>query len=133
MPRSSPVADDSCSLSRQWVLDPTLADMLVRLDAWATRSFSAEGLRWPGLFVISGFRSALLQAETNPLAPASLHTRCPSLAVDLRVGDLPASLTTVETWAFLASHWFSLGGRWGGRFTPPDNNHFDLPSLSITG
>ncbi len=110
-----------------------MAEFLVRLEDWAQRTFSAEGLRWAGLFVISGFRSPLLQAEVNPLAPASLHTRCPSLAADLRVGDVPASLTTVETWAFLASYWFTLGGRWGGRFTPPDNNHFDLPSLSITG
>ena len=131
MPRSERIPDDACGLSRRWILDPTLAGMLVRLDQWAAGEFSASGLRWPGLFVISGYRSPLLQADVNPLAPASLHTRCPSLAADLRVGDIPASLTGVETWAFLASHWFTLGGRWGGRFTPPDNNHFDLQALSV--
>ncbi len=107
--------------------------MLVNLNGWAAREFSAQGLRWPGLFIVSGFRSKALQAEVNPLAPDSLHTRCPSLAADLQVGDVSASLTTVEIWAFLASHWFTLGGRWGGRFTPPDNKHFDLPALSVTG
>ncbi len=133
MSSSSPVGDDSCSLSRRWVLDPTLADMLVRLDVWAVGQFSAQGFRWPGLFIISGFRSQVLQAEINPLAPDSLHTRCPSLAADLRLGDVPASLTTVELWAFLADGWRRLGGRWGGFFTPPDYNHFDLPALSVTG
>ena len=131
MARSELLGADVCGLSRRWALDPTLAGMLVDLDRWAAREFSAAGLRWPGLFIISGWRSRILQAEINPLAPASLHTRCPSLAADLRVGDVPASVTGVETWAFLASHWSTLGGRWGGRFTPPDNNHFDLQALSV--
>jgi len=121
-----------CSLSRRWVLAPQVAGMVVALDEWAANQFAAQGLRWPGLFVISGFRSRILQAEVNPLAEASLHTRCPSLAVDLRVGDIPASLTTVETWAFLGFRWQTMGGRWGGRFTPPDNNHFDVQALSLT-
>jgi len=108
-----------------------VADMLVRLNEWAADQFSAEGLRWPGIFIISGFRSGRFQAVINPLAPKSLHTRCPALAVDLRVGDIPASLTTVEVWSFLASRWGQMGGRWGGRFTPPDNNHFDVPSLDL--
>jgi len=107
--------------------------MLVRLDDQARRAFSAEGIRWPGLFIISGFRSLGLQIDINPLAPASLHTRCPALAVDLRVGDLPASLTPPEFWAFLGSRWETMGGRWGGRFTPPDPNHFDLKALDIRG
>jgi len=122
---------DNCGIQRRWLLDPTLADNLVRLDQWAAREFSAQGLRWPGLFIQSGFRSKIFQAEVNPLNPNSLHTRCPSLAADLRVGDVPASSTTVEIWAFLASHWGTFGGRWGGRFTPPDYNHFDLPALDI--
>ena len=131
MSSSSRVGTDGCGLSRRWVLDPTLADMLVRLDADAAGRFSAEGFRWPGLFIISGFRSRLLQAEINPAAPNSLHTRCPSLAADLRVGDQPASLTPPELWAALGRRWSTLGGRWGGTFTPPDPNHFDLIALDI--
>jgi len=127
--------DDSCGLQRRWTLDPTLADMLVDLDEWARRTFAAARFRWPGLFIISGYRSAGLQAELNPLAPASLHTRCPSLAADLRVGDVPASITTPEFWAVLGQRWRQMGGRWGGDFLPPegpDYNHFDLQALSIT-
>ena len=127
---SSPVGNDSCSLSRRWILDPALADMLVALDAEARRIFSAEGVRWPGLFVISGFRSKQLQAEINPLVPKSLHTRCPSLAADLRVGDVPASLTDPTVWAFYGALWNGLGGRWGGNFLPtPDYNHFERPGI----
>jgi len=124
---SSKVRDDNaCSLSRRWVLDPGLADMLIRLEARATEIFSAEGLRWPGVFVISGHRSPTLQAVVNPSVPGSLHTRCPSMAVDLRVGDAPASTTATEVWVFLGTLWKALGGRWGGDFRPrPDYNHFE--------
>jgi len=122
-------ADDSCGLQRRWILDATLADMLIALDQWAGRQFSAAGFRWPGLFIISGFRSAALQSEINPLAPASRHTRCPSLAADLRVGDEPASITTPEFWAVLGTRWRQMGGRWGGDFPTPDYNHFDITAL----
>jgi len=101
------------------------------MDEEAARQFSAQGLRWPGLFVISGYRSSRVQASVNPLAPNSLHTRCPSLAADLRVGDIPASLTPFEWWELLGGIWGTLGGRWGGRFTPPDLNHFDLQALDV--
>jgi len=105
--------------------------MLVRLDAEAERGFSAQGFRWPGLSIISGYRSRFLQATINPLAPNSLHTRCPSLAADLRVGDQPASITSFETWALLGRIWSTLGGRWGGTFSPSDPNHFDLVALDV--
>ena len=119
-------AGDACSLSRRFILDPGLADMLVRLEGRAAAIFSAEGLRWPGIFVISGHRSAARQAEVNPTVPRSLHTQCPSLAADLRVGDTPASTTATEVWAFLGTLWKALGGRWGGDFRPkPDYNHFE--------
>jgi len=107
--------------------------MLVRLDLDAARRFSAQGLRWPGLFVISGWRSRVLQLEINPSAPNSLHTRCPSLAADLRVGDVPASITPFAVWAQLGGIWSALGGRWGGTFAPPDANHFDLIALDVGG
>lgn len=100
--------------------------MVVDLDAWAERRFAAEGLRWGGLWILSGYRSEQRQAYINPLAPDSLHTRCPALAVDLRLGGVPASTTPLEVWAFLATKWKALGGRWGGDFPTPDPNHFDL-------
>ena len=103
------------------------------LEVEAARQFSAAGFRWPGIFVISGYRSPLLQLEINPSAPNSLHTRCPSLAADLRVGDFPASVTPPALWELLGRIWSSLGGRWGGRFTPPDLNHFDVQALDVRG
>jgi len=104
--------------------------MLVRLESRAAAIFSAEGLRWPGVFVISGHRSTARQIEINPAVPGSLHTECPSLAADLRVGDTPASTTATEVWAFLGSIWKALGGRWGGDFRPkPDFNHFEATTV----
>ena len=105
--------------------------MLVDLDRRAAQELSAAGFRWPGLSIISGHRSELLQAVVNPLAPKSLHTRCPSLAADLRVGDMSASLTPFALWAKLGRIWSTMGGRWGGTFRPPDPNHFDLFALAI--
>lgn len=131
MPRSRSVAaDDACSISRRWRIAPGLADMLVALEARARDIFSAEGLRWPGVWIISGFRSATLQARVNPSAPRSLHTLCPAMAVDLRVGDLPAS-TTREFWPFLGTLWKAMGGRWFGDRDPAELNHFEAPPLEV--
>ena len=99
------------------------------MDETAAAAFSAEGLRWPGIWIISGFRSPSEQARINPLAPRSKHTRCPAVAADLRVGNLPASTTPVDLWRFLGQIWKGLGGRWGGDFTPVDLNHFELITL----
>ncbi len=130
-------------LVRRFLLDPTLASHLVDLDRWmaerVARADPTGRLRWQGLTVISGHRSRSLQAEINPLAPRSLHTRCPALAVDLRVGNKPASTTPVEVWALLGQRWkLTTGGRWGGDFRSgcksrlgeicvSEANHFDLP------
>lgn len=77
-----------------------------------------------------------MEAELNrdsPVARRSLHiaTRAgvpASLAVDLRVGNQPASTTPVEIWTWLGQIWERItpGGRWGGGFQAPDVNHFDL-------
>lgn len=130
MPRSERVQDgDVCGISRRWVLDATVASMLVSVEQQAQQIFSAEGIRWPGLFIISGHRSQAQQRQVNPSNPNSYHTRCPALAIDLRVGDIPASLTTFELWAFVGGLWKRQGGRWGGDFPTPDPNHFDVPTL----
>lgn len=99
---------------------------LVSLNQWAAHELSAQGIHWPGLTIISGYREPRLQIILNPLAPRSLHTRCPSLAADLRLGSVAASITEPELWAFLGTRWEFMGHRWGGRFHPPDLNHFDM-------
>ena len=123
---STRVTKDFCSLSRRWSISPVLAQMVVELDARATAIYAAQGLRWPGLFVISGFRTKKQQADINPFAPNSKHRKCPAMAVDLRVGDFYASTTDPIIWARLGQEWQKMGGRWGGVFSTPDWNHFDI-------
>ncbi len=72
-------------------------------------------------------------SRDSPIARRSLHMatragRPASLAVDLRVGGFPASTTPLEIWTWLGDLWkrSSPGARWGGDFTSPDVNHFDL-------
>lgn len=108
-----------------------MVDMLQRLDAWADEELSSRGLRWPGLYVISGHRQRPVEgAFTQETATASLHLSCPALAADLRVGTAPASITPPSVWGALGARWEAMGGRWGGRFDPPDWNHFDVPSIA---
>lgn len=66
----------------------------------------------------------------QPAAQASCHLTVPARAADLRVGNEPASLTDPSVWAFLGTLGEALGLRWGGRFNPPDYNHFDLGPCS---
>ena len=134
MPRAERVGNDSCDLSRRWILEPDLARLLIRLDETAASRFSAEGLRWAHLWIISGHRSQAQQRDVNPVNPNSAHRRCPSMAADLRVGGVAASATPVEIWRFLGQIWKSFGGTWGGDFASgfagggaPDVNHFELP------
>jgi uncharacterized protein YcbK (DUF882 family) len=119
------IGNDDCGLARRWILNLGLASMLVRLNGMAEERFASTGIRWPGLSIISGYRSRADQARINPDAPDSLHTRCPSLAVDLRVGAV-RGVEAPEVWQVLGSMWELLGGRWGGRFRDQDLNHFDL-------
>lgn len=123
---------DPCSLAKRWVLDVRLAQDLFVLDQFAAKQFSARGIRFERLTVISGRRSPKTQIIVNPNAPNSLHTYCPSLAVDLRVGSAPASKTSPAIWFQLGQWWEMMGHRWGGRFRPPDLNHFDM-AVPFTG
>jgi len=112
--------------------------MVQDLDRWADREIARAGLRWPGLWIISGWRSTTRQAEINPNSPDSLHTRCPSLAAGLRGGHLPEFGGQNAIWELLGGRWKLVGGRWGGDFTGPpgfkdisginrrEQNHFDL-------
>jgi len=133
MSRSERVSTtDSASLSRRWLLEPALACAVVEVEDLAERSMAASGIRWPGLFILSGHRTANQQAEVNPFSEASHHRCCPSLAVDLRVGDIPASSTPHQVWKELANFFSAFGIRWGGDFSDPELasaelNHFYLP------
>jgi len=120
------IKDDACSLARRWVLDRKLAEMLVALNRWATEQFKDSRYGWPGLSIVSGRRSPEYQLEINPDAPNSLHTRCPSMAADLRVGTINAALPSTAIWQWLGVRWKVMGGRWGGYFSIKDENHFDL-------
>jgi len=108
--------------------------MVQALDRWAHDQLASKGFRWPGLYIVSGHRTEARQAEINPDAPASLHRRCPSLALDLRVGTV-RGLSADATWDWLGARWKMVGGRWGGDFSPGkgidgvnrrEQNHFDL-------
>lgn len=131
--RSERVSGDVCGMARRWAISPTLALMLHDLETWAAERLSADvspgGFRWPGVWIISGHRRAPIISDLNPTEPSasnSRHLPCPALAVDLRVGNAPASLTPPTVWQALGTRWETLGGRWGGRFDPPDFNHFDI-------
>jgi len=95
--------------------------MLVSLGEQASQEF---GRIWPGLYIISGYRSPRHNAEVGGVA-GSFHTACPSLAADLRVGDV-AGLGSDEVWSILGGIWRLMGGTWGGTFRTPDPNHFDI-------
>jgi len=129
MPIPSPIGDDACTLSRRWILDPSFAEDLVRLNRFSESGFGAEELRGLSLWIISGYRSAGVQAALNPDAPDSLHRRCPALAADLRLGGSELGFGTDEIWAILGGWWrLNTGGRWGGQFqdqTRFELNHFD--------
>lgn len=104
--------------------------MLIAVEDEASQVFSAEGLRWPGLYILSGHRTAAEQNEVNPDFPQSLHRRCPSVAVDLRVGDLPASATPFDIWAAVGQLFKKRGGRWGwDAYGDGEENHFDLGDI----
>ncbi len=116
----SRVGRDACALADRWLLDPRLADMVVRLSEW----WEAQEIPLPSLFVISGQRSQAHNREVGG-SPDSRHLQCPSLAVDLRMGRV-AGISSAEAWAILGGQWRLMGGRWGGTFSTPDVNHFDL-------
>ena len=123
---------DACGLARRWLLEPALATAIVEVEDLASRSAAAEGFQWPGLFVLSGFRTRNQQSKANPFAEASHHRCCPSMAVDLRVGDVPASSTPRPVWQEVAEFFQAFGVKWGGDFSDPElasaeQNHFYLP------
>lgn len=47
------------------------------------------------------------------------------LAIDLNLFFNGVYLTKTEDHLFLGQFWESIGGRWGGRFSKPDGNHYE--------
>ncbi len=128
---------NACSLQRRWILAPALASGLVGLGAFVAEQLTPEGIRGPDLWIISGYRSELLQAQINPAVPVGCHTTCPSMAADLRLGSTTFGRDEAPLWAILGGWWTThTGGRWGGNFSFPggdfgdinlrEMNHFDL-------
>lgn len=107
--------------------------MLVALEAWASKTVNDAAWRakvslfqWPGIYIISAQRSPRHNKDVGG-APDSLHLRCPSLAVDIRVGGVATGDAANPILDWLGARWMTMGGRWGGLFSSgPDRPHFDL-------
>ena len=68
---------------------------------------------------------AALNASRGAGIADSLH--CDRLAIDLNVFKDGVYLTALDDYRPLGEKFEALGGAWGGRFTPPDADHFSLP------
>lgn len=75
------------------------------------------------LVIISGRRSVEANREVGG-APTSRHLQ--GLAFDVAVEGYSRDSIPWWWWQILGEWWEGLGGRWGGRFNPPDVNHFDV-------
>lgn len=82
---------------------------------------AARAARYP-LVIISGRRSSTLNAEVGG-AERSLHLY--GLAFDVGFQSYRREQVPLVYWQNLGIFWESMGGRWGGRFSTPDVNHFD--------
>jgi len=120
----SRIGTDECALARRWKLQPALASKLVALSNQWKREIEKGGLGAPDLYVVSGYRTLDHNREIGG-AEDSRHIRCPSEAVDLRVGNV-VGIDNLQVWQILGGMWRLRGGRWGGTFADPDPNHFDL-------
>ena len=74
------------------------------------------------LVLISGRRSSATNVSVGG-AERSLHLY--GLALDVQVVGYRREDIPLAWWLVLGNFWESMGGRWGGRFTPADLNHFD--------
>lgn len=89
-----------------------------------------NGVREEGipLMVISGRRSLQRNHDAGG-AENSLHLM--GLAFDVQVEGYKREEINPAFWQWLGSWWESVGGRWGGRFSSADINHFDTGVVSL--
>lgn len=117
-------------------VDPDLVDYIAQAAQILGEAAPGVSLR-----IISGYRdpahqTALrdrwLRGDRSGLGgePArnSLHTvgRAVDVQLAYRGQLVPVASTPREYWLFLAELLEPVGVRWGGRFSRPDPNHFDL-------
>lgn len=117
-------------------LDPQLADYIEQ--AASILEDAAPGV---SLLVVSGYRSQAQQDQLRARwaagdrtgmayrpAAASSHSQGRAVDVQLRYQGalIPVRDTPLEYWQFLAELLAPVGVRWGGRFKPPDWNHFQI-------
>lgn len=117
-------------------VDRTLVDYIAQAAQILGQAAPGVGIR-----VISGFRSPAAQAELRDrylrgdrrgigAEPARNSLHSVGRAVDIQLtyrGQLvPVRDTPRDYWQFLAELLEPVGVRWGGRFSRPDFNHFDL-------
>jgi hypothetical protein len=98
---------------------PSLDEAFKPYAAYLVDSARAAGI---DLIIISGRRSSTVNREVGG-APRSFHLK--GLAFDTAVLNYTREQVPYDWWLALGQFWESLGGRWGGRFNPPDVNHFD--------
>lgn len=106
--------------------DPTL--MHVRTLVPWLRPYAiamVNGMREDGipLQVISGRRTGATNRDVGG-AERSLHLY--GLAFDVAVEGVNREQLHPYFWQHIGNWWEGLGGRWGGRFSAPDVNHFDV-------
>lgn len=82
------------------------------------------------LIVISARRDAALNKRVGG-AVRSMHLV--GQAIDVQVEGYRTDQIPFAWWERLGSFWEALGGRWGGRFDPPDLNHFDSGASFVSG
>lgn len=80
------------------------------------------------LLVISGRRQPNVNHAAGG-AEKSLHLD--GLAWDFQYEGVQRAQVDPRFWQILGTWWESVGGRWGGRFTPADVNHFDTGLVSL--
>lgn len=118
-------------------IHPALASYIEQADQ-IVRDQTENAL---SLSVVSGYRSPTRQAQLLArwnagdrrglvVKPAARSKHSEGLAVDLGFVWAGRTLTVAETprayWQFLADLLRPVGVRWGGTFSPPDLNHFDI-------
>jgi len=113
------VTDDSPQL---------LATLEVGFQPYAAHLVMAARQAGVPLVIISGRRRAALNAEVGG-ATHSLHLY--GYAFDVQVLGYTRDQVPLWWWEALGRYWEAMGGRWGGRFSTPDVNHFDSGGVPV--